>query len=120
MRKRVVSHNTFARDLARLIEQSPTLQLMAPVTLSTCCFRSVPHPCLGCGKEMQVQLNKLNLLVLERVRARGRYIPSWTTINGDVVLRACFITPRMTSRSVEGLVREVEECGAEVWSEFSV
>ncbi len=42
MRERVTRHNAFARHLAGLVQASPVLELLAPVTLSICCFRYVP------------------------------------------------------------------------------
>jgi hypothetical protein len=60
-------------------------------------------------------LNQLNREVLARVRARGRYIPSATTVHGAFVIRPCYINPRTTLADVDALVDEVESCGAEAW-----
>lgn len=117
LRARICRHNSYARALARLVERSESLQLMAPVTLSICCFRCVPAYLRGREEEMRGQLDALNRTVLKRMRARGRYTPSATTINDAFVLRPCFINPRMQQKEVAGLVQEAEACGAEVWAE---
>lgn len=110
VRERVCRHNQYARYLAGRVRRSPVLQLMAPVTLSTCCFRYVPRATAD-GEDRVEALNRLNGALLGEVRARGRVIPSGTMIGGAFVLRACFINPRTTLADVDALVDEVEACG---------
>jgi glutamate/tyrosine decarboxylase-like PLP-dependent enzyme len=70
MSARVRRHNAFARHLAGLIERSPVLELLAPVTLSICCFRYVPAELRGrLGSEQA--LNDLNREVLKRLQTWG-------------------------------------------------
>ncbi len=116
VRSRVCRHNRYARYLAERIHASPCLGLVAPVTLSICCFRYVPVPLLGrTDKEATEILNRLNREVLGRVRARGSCIPSGTTIRDAFVIRPCYINPRTTLADVEALTDDVEACGAEIW-----
>ncbi|QBD81525.1 aminotransferase class V-fold PLP-dependent enzyme [Ktedonosporobacter rubrisoli] len=118
IRARVYRHNSFARFLAERVQQAPSLELMAPVTLSICCFRYVP-PALQEQRDAKTSelLNQLNRAILARVRARGRCIPSATFVNGNYVIRPCFINPRTTLAEVEALAEEVETCGAALWNE---
>jgi aromatic-L-amino-acid/L-tryptophan decarboxylase len=119
VRSRVCRHNRYARFLAERIHASPRLELVAPVTLSICCFRYVPVPLLGrTDKEATEILNRLNREVLGRVRARGSCIPSGTTIRDAFVIRPCYINPRTTLADVEALRDDVEACGAEIWDEL--
>jgi glutamate/tyrosine decarboxylase-like PLP-dependent enzyme len=111
VRERVRRHNQYARYLAGRVGRSPVLELMAPVTLSTCCFRYVPRAWRGDGSRAEA-LDRLNGAVLGEVRARGRAMPSGTMIGGAFVLRACFINPRTSTADVDALVDEVEACGA--------
>ncbi len=107
---RICRHNGYARHLAQRVQSSSMLELMAPVTLSICCFRYVPSPLQGRTDHEAVELlNRLNREVLARVRARGRSVPSATTIRGAFVIRPCYINPRTT-------LTDVEACGAEAWS----
>ncbi|HEV2150134.1 MAG TPA: aminotransferase class V-fold PLP-dependent enzyme [Longimicrobiaceae bacterium] len=117
VRERVRRHCGFARYLAERVRRSPELELMAPVTLSTCCFRYVPAALRGrTDPEAVAALNGLNREVLGRVRARGRCIPSATSIGEAFVIRPCFINPRTTPGDVDALADDVESCGSEAWA----
>jgi aromatic-L-amino-acid decarboxylase len=76
VRARICRHNGYARHVAERVQASPSLELVAPVTLSICCFRYVP-PALRnrTDREAVETLNQLNRTVLQRVRARGRAYP---------------------------------------------
>lgn len=117
VRDRICRHNQYARYLADRVHQSSVLELVAPVTLSTCCFRYVPESLRGhTGHTRTEALNRLNRTVLGRVRARGRSAPSGTMIADAFVIRPCFINPRTMLEDVDILVDEVEVCGAETWA----
>ncbi len=139
MRARVRRHMSFARHLAERVKASPVLELLAPVTLSICCFRYVPKEFnIGRGevtspltseggetpplrqkpsraKEATDKLNELNREVVRRLHAGHRHIPSSTEINGAFAIRPCYINPRTTLAEVDGLAHEVERIGAEVY-----
>lgn len=117
VKARICRHNDYARQLARHVQQSAHLELMAPVTLSICCFRYVPEELRGRHDAAALeQLNQLNREVLRRIRERGRAMPSATLLNGAFVIRPCFINPRATPAHVEAHATEVEICGQEVWA----
>ena len=106
-----------ARYLAQLVEQSPVLELVMPVTLSIGCFRYVPLEVSGRDDvTTQQQLNDLNRDILKRIQGRGHTVPSGTTVHGAFVIRPCYINPRASEIDVEMLVREVETCGAAAWA----
>jgi aromatic-L-amino-acid decarboxylase len=116
MRERVVRHNELARELARAARGSPLLELLAPVTLSTCCLRYVPEELAGQPAERAAgTLDLLNRQLLGAVRARGRCAPSATFVGGAFAIRACFVNPRTSITDVEALIADLHECGAEVW-----
>jgi aromatic-L-amino-acid decarboxylase len=118
VRERVRRHNRFARHLAGRIRASSSLELMAPVVLSTCCFRFVPEELRGrADPEALETLNGLNRAILSRMRAGGRSMPSATVLRGAFVIRPCFINPRTTARDVDAVADEAERCGMELWSE---
>lgn len=117
VRARICRHNGYARHLAERVQASLFLELAAPVTLSICCFRYMP-PELRNRKDREAVdvLNDLNRTVLRLVRARGRCVPSATTVHGAFVIRPCYINPRTTLADVDALVDEVETCGAQAWA----
>ena len=118
VRARICRHNSYARYLAERVQNSPNLELMASVTLSICCFRYVPSALHNrTDGEATEALNRLNRALLSKVRARGRCVPSATTIRSAFVIRACYINPRTSLSDVDELVDEVELCGAELWAE---
>lgn len=114
MAARVRTHNSFARHLAARVKASPDLELLAPVTLSICCFRYAPAELRGQADSTQV-LNELNREILARLHHAHRYIPSSTEINGAFAIRPCYINPRTTQAEVDGLADEVERLGEEIW-----
>jgi aromatic-L-amino-acid decarboxylase len=114
MRERVIRHNGFARHLGERVKASPVLELLAPVSLSICCFRYVPDELRG-KADAKDKLNELNREIVKRLHAGHRHIPSSTEINGAFAIRPCYINPRTTLAEVDGLADEVERIGAEVW-----
>ena len=119
MRARVVLHNSYARELARLVELSPVLELLAPVTLSICCFRYVPAELRGDTRHTE-RLNDLNREILQRLHREHHHVPSSTEIHGQFAIRPCYINPRTAPEDVPGLVTAVERIGAATWADSSV
>ena len=114
---RVRRHTAYARYLAERITATPELELAAPVTLSIACFRYVPDALRGRSDAAATeQINTLNRMILGRMRARGRSMPSATVLGDAFVIRPCFINPRTTFADVEAVVEEALSCGAEVWA----
>ena len=95
-----------ARQLQAAIAAADALQLMAPHELSAVCFRHRTDPARNC--------NDLNAAILKRVIDRGRVYLSNATLNGQFVLRACFVNHRTTAADVAQIVPEVLAAGREV------
>jgi glutamate/tyrosine decarboxylase-like PLP-dependent enzyme len=115
-RSRIVRHNGYARRLAERVQASPHLELLAPVTLSICCFRYVPAGLRG-RTDLADRLNELNREIVARMHAEYHHVPSSTEINGAFAIRPCYINPRTGPEEVDGLVQCVERIGAQVWGE---
>ena len=107
MRDRVVRHNGFARRVAALAHADPHLEVLAPPTLSICCFR---HTAPG----TETDLDSLNEEIARRLRSEGDVVPSTTRVGGSVAIRPCFINPRTRQYDVDLLVRRVREIGDEL------
>lgn len=105
MRDRVRRHNDFARRLARLVRSDERLELLAPPTLSICCFRywapGLDDP----------TLDQLNAEIARRLRAQTPFVPSTTRVAGRLAIRPCYINPRTTIREVDGLAQAAREIG---------
>jgi aromatic-L-amino-acid decarboxylase len=99
-----------AMDLAvyaeSVVRQQPLLEVMAPAQLGVLCFRVRPE---GLGDP--AALDALNERVNAAVGAGGRYLISSTRLRGTFTLRMCILGFRTTAADVEGLIREVVDCG---------
>jgi aromatic-L-amino-acid decarboxylase len=105
MHDRVRRHNDFARRLARLVRSDERLELLAPPTLSICCFR-YRAPDLD-----EPTLDQLNAEIARRLRATTPFVPSTTRVAGRYAIRPCYINPRTTIHEVDGLAKAVREIG---------
>jgi len=103
LRDRVKRHLDFARHLERRVAQEPRLELVAPATLSICCFRY--------RSKDEGTANSLNERIARRLRAETRFVPSTTTVGGRYAIRPCYINPRTTIDDVDGLVEAVTLIG---------
>jgi glutamate/tyrosine decarboxylase-like PLP-dependent enzyme len=93
-----------AQLLARLIAAEPTLELLAPVELSTVCFRW--------RDATEAELDHRNAAILREVLRRGRVYLSNASIRGAFALRACIVNHRTTDADVVAVVQEVAAAAA--------
>ncbi|MEE8251691.1 MAG: pyridoxal-dependent decarboxylase, partial [Gemmatimonadales bacterium] len=107
---RVIEQNVDqARYLARLVEESPDLELLAPVTLNVVCFRfKGPTYC------RDDELNELNSDLLIKLQESGVAAPSHTVIGGKFALRVANTNHRTRKDDFFVMVREVERLGREL------
>jgi len=101
-------HIALAEHLARLVDQAPDFELLAPPGVSIVCFRYAP-PHL-CGDEKR--LDALNQRVMEEVQASGAAFVTQTTVRGRFALRACILHYATTESDLAALVDVVRETGA--------
>ncbi len=96
--------------LGDIIEESNDFELLAPVTLSTVCFRyKTKEPSLS--KDEQY-LSKINKILLELVEKDGRVFITGTMIaDNQVALRACCVNHRTEKKHVENLIKVLRELG---------
>jgi glutamate/tyrosine decarboxylase-like PLP-dependent enzyme len=94
-----------ARYLGELVQKTPELELLAPVSLNIVCYRYVVP---GWGEE---QLNALNAELLVRLQESGVAVPSNAMINGRYALRVANTNYRSTPEDFEVLVRETVRQG---------
>lgn len=105
MRERVRRHNDFARHLAERVRADDRLELLAPPTLSICCFR---YRAPGLDDSA---LDRLNTEVARLLRGETAYVPSTTRVRGRLAIRPCYINPRTTIAEVDGLADAVRALG---------
>jgi aromatic-L-amino-acid/L-tryptophan decarboxylase len=113
LHERVGRHLNFARHLEQRVRGHDRLEVVAPPTLSICCFR---YRASGLG---ETELNELNARIAKRLRAETRFVPSTTLVDGRYAIRPCYINPRTTLADVDGLVDAVATIGDVVRREAS-
>ena len=100
-----------AKYLAKLVEASPHLQLVAPVPMNIVCFR------FTAPELSNEQQNQLNEELLIRLQESGVAVPSSTTLQGRFAIRCAITNQRSRRQDFEMLVREVERIGKQLLSE---
>jgi aromatic-L-amino-acid decarboxylase len=78
----VSGHIDLAERLAAAVRDEPGWELMAPVPLSTVCFRA--HPA---GVDDEQELERLNAELVERINRGGSGFVSHTKVNGRYAIR---------------------------------
>ena len=107
--RRLVEQNVDqAQDLGRMIERTPQLELLAPISLNVVCYRFIA-PDLD-----ETSTNALNTELLLRIQERGIAVPSSTVIDGNFALRVANVNHRSRRADFEQLVRASVEIGTDV------
>jgi len=97
-----------AHYFGQLVENDPTLELMAPIGMDIVCFRF--HP----GGLDNDQLNALNKEILMQLHEQGIAAPSYTTLRGQYCLRIAIANHRSRLEDFDVLAREVVRIGHEL------
>lgn len=98
---RIIAHTcALAALLARRIEATPELELLAPVSLNIVCFR---YRC--------TDADRVNADIVADLHERGRVAPSSTLINGVFAIRAAIVNHRTHAEDIEALVAETLAAG---------
>lgn len=100
-----------AKYLAKLVEASPHLELLAPVSMNIVCFRFTAP---GLSDE---RLNALNEELLIRLQESGVAVPSGTNLGGRFAIRCAITNHRSRRHDFEILVKEVESIGKQLINE---
>jgi glutamate/tyrosine decarboxylase-like PLP-dependent enzyme len=111
----LVEHTCRLADYAeRLLNQRPDFEVLSPRQLSIVCFRHRPAAWRADGPADGARLDRLNLALVEEVRASGRAVLSSTRLHGRVALRFCFVNWRTTAADVEEVVELLGSLGGQV------
>jgi aromatic-L-amino-acid decarboxylase len=92
---RVREHCRMARELTGRIEAEPDWELLAPVPLSTVCFRHRPP---GAAEE---EVDRRNQAILDTVNRSGRVYLSHARLRGRFTLRVALGNPRARMEHVD-------------------
>ena len=105
---RLIAQNIRQAEFLRsLIQSSPQLELLAPVTLNIVNFRYRANGIDGDA------LNSLNARILIALQERGIAVPSSTLVNGRFAIRVAITNHRSRREDFEALVAATIEIGEE-------
>ncbi len=96
-----------ARSLARRIEATAGLELLAPVALNIVCFRVAERPACS-GQE----LDRLNAEIVADLQEAGIAAPSTTTVAGRLAIRAAIVNHRTVQADLDAMLDGVIEMAA--------
>lgn len=99
----VHASHLLARHLAELVLARADLELLAPVSLATVCFR-----CTLPAAE-PAEIDELNREIVTRLQERGIAVPSLTSVGGKLAIRVNIMNHRTTRSDVVELLRSVVE-----------
>lgn len=101
-----------AHYFGHLVENEPSMELLAPIVLDIVCFRFNPG---GLDDE---QLNALNKGILMQLHEQGIAAPSYTTLQGRYCLRIAIANHRSKQDDFDVLAREVVRIGRELVAQY--
>jgi aromatic-L-amino-acid decarboxylase len=96
LQERVRAHLALARSFAGSVEAEPDFELLAPVPLSTVCFRYHPP-----GYDDDEVLNSVNEALLEDLNRSGRLFVTHTKLDGRYALRFVASQTSVAQRHVD-------------------
>ena len=111
-----------AKSLAARIRATPELELLAPVGLNIVCFR-YRFADTGFSRDSsqrEAEANCLNRELVIRLQEAGRVVPSTTTLQGRLAIRAAIVNHRTTLADIEVLVESVLTIGRELQPQMAV
>ena len=91
--------------LENLIQNSPFLELLTPVSMNIVCFRFTDNSLNNS------ELNALNKEILMQLHEKGIAAPSYTVLNGNYAIRAAITNHRTRKEDLEMMVNGVIEIG---------
>jgi glutamate/tyrosine decarboxylase-like PLP-dependent enzyme len=115
--------NALAQYLAECISASEDFELLAPVSLSICCFRYVPEALRlrleeARGEEeseaINSELDHMNARIMHAVQRGGRAYLSNATLRGRFSLRACITNFRTTRADLDRTLDIIRDAAREL------
>ncbi|MBD0372194.1 MAG: aminotransferase class V-fold PLP-dependent enzyme, partial [Pyrinomonadaceae bacterium] len=114
----IAHDNSLAEYLAERVRASEDFQLLAPVSLSICCFRYVPaslrQELEGAVSEeereaLERKLDEMNARIMHAVQHGGRAYVSNATLRGRFSLRACITNFRTTRDDMDSTLAIIRD-----------
>jgi len=95
-----------ARYLARRVDETPQLELLAPVALNIVCFRYRARV-----DPYRADADRVNARIVVDLHEAGEVAPSTTVISGRLAIRAAIVNHRTSQAEIDLLVERVVAAG---------
>ena len=113
----ICEDNSQAEYLSECVDAANDFELLAPATLSICCFRYLPREIQVRLKsapeaerpQIETELDELNTQIMLAVQRGGQAYLSSATIRGKFALRACITNFRTTRADIDKTLEIVRE-----------
>ncbi len=103
-RQMIAKDVALAKQLADMIRQDATLELISHHPLGICCFRYCPA-----GLDDDVAINDFNKQLIPALEQDGRIFITGTTIYNKFVIRACLINHRLQLENIQYLLTVIKD-----------
>ena len=108
---------SLAEYMRECVQEAEDFELLAPVELSICCFRYVPHDLQAklnsaSGDDLvrlNTELDKLNTRIMHAVQRGGQAYLSNATVKARFALRACITNFRTTRADIDATLDVVRQ-----------
>lgn len=119
----VTHDNALAGYLAERVREADDFELLAPVSLSICCFRYLPRgfrlrlEAAQSAEERETinrELDEMNTRIMHLVQRGGRAYVSNATIGGRFSLRACITNFRTTHDDIDQTLEAIRDAAREI------
>lgn len=111
LQKIIREHLRLAKLVEDWINESNQFELLAPVNLSTVCFRAVPK-----NLNYENEINSFNERLLEEVNEGGKFFLTHTKLNGKFTIRIAISGLRTTEKHVKEVWGHIVNCMKEIIS----
>jgi len=100
------------RTLAALVDDAPSLERLAPVETSICCFR------YRADGLTESELDALNEEIVVRLQETGVAAPSTTKVNGELAIRVNITNHRTREADLHVLLGAIDDLAPEALAQF--
>jgi aromatic-L-amino-acid/L-tryptophan decarboxylase len=100
---RIREHIRLGQLVAEWVDEAQDFERMAPTPFSTVCFRAHPQ-----GMDDEVELERLNEHIMDRINAAGHFFLSHTKLHGKYSVRIAIGNLRTTEQDVRNLWEELQ------------
>jgi len=118
----VRKHCQLAQATAKQIDDTPTLERLAPVPMNIVCCRYVPQRLESVAQSSEQTadyLHSLNKTIVTQLQLQGLAAPSTTTLHGQLAIRIAIVNHRTESVHLTELVEAIQQLGERIDSHFA-